>query len=249
MIGISIADAGFELLCNSERIGRRRPLDEVTVKTLDGFSSRYAALLDRDDDTSEALLTLGRDLHRFLDGDGRDLATLIDRAKRPVHFEIATSSKRPLDAERAVLRAPWELLASRGDLDEALRIRQDEELPVYERLGDLHSRAVTMGQITDILIGRGDLDKALKVLRHKLLSTFERLGDLRLRAAAMGRIADILESRSDLDQAFRIRQLEQLSIFQRFDDADNVAHTLWKLARIDLAQGRFDDARSRIDEA
>jgi tetratricopeptide (TPR) repeat protein len=31
--------------------------------------------------------------------------------------------------------------------------------------------------------------------------------------------------------------------------ADNVAHTLWKLARIDLAQGRFDDARSRIDEA
>jgi len=97
MIGISIADAGFELLCNSERIGRRRPLDEVTVKTLDGFS-RYAALLDRDDDTSEALLTLGPDLHRFLDGDGRDLATLIDRAKRPVHFEIATSSERPLSS-------------------------------------------------------------------------------------------------------------------------------------------------------
>ena len=38
----------------------------------------------------------------------------------------------------------------RGDYDEALRIRQEVELPVYERLGDTRSTAVTMGQIADI---------------------------------------------------------------------------------------------------
>jgi tetratricopeptide (TPR) repeat protein len=111
MTGISIADGGFDLVCNGERIGRRRHLDEAMVAALGGFSARYAALLDRGDDTSAELLALGRDLYRFLDGDGRDLATLLDRTSRPVHFEIATSSKRPVDAERALLRAPWELLA------------------------------------------------------------------------------------------------------------------------------------------
>ncbi|MCK6523170.1 hypothetical protein L6R49_17245, partial [Myxococcota bacterium] len=40
---------------------------------------------------------------------------------------------------------------ARGQLDEALRIRMEEELPVYERLGDVRSKAVTMGQIADIL--------------------------------------------------------------------------------------------------
>jgi len=39
-----------------------------------------------------------------------------------------------------------DILQARGQLDEALKIRTDEELPVYERLGDVRSRAVTMGK-------------------------------------------------------------------------------------------------------
>jgi hypothetical protein len=53
----------------------------------------------------------------------------------------------------AGLRA--DVLEARGQLDEALRIRREEELPVYERLGDVHSKAVTMGQIADVLQARG----------------------------------------------------------------------------------------------
>ena len=44
-----------------------------------------------------------------------------------------------------------DILQARGQLDEALKIRHEEELPVYERLGDVRSRAVTMGKIADIL--------------------------------------------------------------------------------------------------
>ena len=40
-----------------------------------------------------------------------------------------------------------DILQARGQLDEALRIRQHEELPVYERLGDVRSKALTWWQI------------------------------------------------------------------------------------------------------
>jgi hypothetical protein len=50
---------------------------------------------------------------------------------------------------------------ARGELDEALRIRREEELPVYERLGDVRERAVTWGKIADVFQARGELDEAL----------------------------------------------------------------------------------------
>lgn len=45
---------------------------------------------------------------------------------------------------------------ARRQLDEALRIRNEEELPVYERLGDVREKAVTLGKIAmiDALQGR-----------------------------------------------------------------------------------------------
>jgi hypothetical protein len=36
-----------------------------------------------------------------------------------------------------------EILQTRGELDEVLRIRREEQLPVYERLGDVRGKAVT----------------------------------------------------------------------------------------------------------
>ena len=52
-----------------------------------------------------------------------------------------------------------DVLQARGQLDEALRIRQEEELPVYERLGDVRSKAITMGKIADILQAQGQGDQ------------------------------------------------------------------------------------------
>src|SRR6202030_633912 len=58
-----------------------------------------------------------------------------------------------------------DILQARGDLDEALRIRREEQLPVYDRLGEVRSVAVTQGKIADILQARGDLDEALRIRR------------------------------------------------------------------------------------
>ena len=61
-----------------------------------------------------------------------------------------------------------DILRARGQLDEALKIRKKEELPVYERVGDVRSRAVTMGKVADILQARGQLDEALKIHKEEV---------------------------------------------------------------------------------
>ncbi|MFT5471233.1 MAG: hypothetical protein ACI8UO_006366 [Verrucomicrobiales bacterium] len=48
---------------------------------------------------------------------------------------------------------------ARGQLDEALRIRQEEELPVYQRLGDVRSLIVCRVKIAMALAQRGDAEE------------------------------------------------------------------------------------------
>jgi len=82
-----------------------------------------------------------------------------------------------------------DVLQARGEIDEALRIRREEQLPVFERLGDVRSRAVTLGYIADVLQDRGEIDEALRIRREEELPVFERLGDVRSRAACRNNIA------------------------------------------------------------
>ncbi len=53
-------------------------------------------------------------------------------------------------------------------MDEALRIRREEELPVYERLGDVRERRVCQAKMALVLLARGaegDRDEAAELLR------------------------------------------------------------------------------------
>ncbi|MEZ6124820.1 MAG: hypothetical protein R3C49_16860 [Planctomycetaceae bacterium] len=43
-----------------------------------------------------------------------------------------------------------DVLEARGELDEALRIRREEQLPVYERLGDVRGVVLTQMKVADI---------------------------------------------------------------------------------------------------
>ncbi|MFO7561329.1 MAG: hypothetical protein R6X02_01695, partial [Enhygromyxa sp.] len=142
-----------------------------------------------------------------------------------------------------------DILFARGDLDEALRIRNEEELPVYERLGDVRSRAVTLGKVADILFARGDLDEALRIRNEEQLPAFERLGDVRSRAVTLGKVTDILFARGDLDEALRILRKELLPAFERLGDVRSRAVTLGRVADILFARGDLDEAlRIRNEE-
>jgi tetratricopeptide (TPR) repeat protein len=168
----------------------------------------------------------------------------------------AVRAKGTLDQERqapreAALAAGLhaDILEERGALDEALHIRREEELPVFQRLGDVRERAVVLAKMAKILRARGQLDEALRILRQEALPAFEQLGDVRSRAITLGRIADILELRGQLDEALQIRQQEELPVYERLGDVRERAVVLGKIADILELRGQLDEAlRIRQEE-
>jgi tetratricopeptide (TPR) repeat protein len=135
-----------------------------------------------------------------------------------------------------------DILMQRGVLDEALRIRTEEVLPVYRQLGDVSSVAVTQGKIADILMQRGVLDEALRICRQEVLPAFQQLGDVRSVAVTQGKIADILMQRGALDEVLRIRTEEQLPVYRQLGDVRELAITQGKIADILMQRGALDEA-------
>ncbi|MCM8598597.1 MAG: hypothetical protein NFW04_08065, partial [Candidatus Accumulibacter sp.] len=167
-------------------------------------------------------------------------------------FAQAAELFRSTGEERAVAIARGgqaDILQARGQLDEALRIRLEEELPVYEKLGDVRSKAVTQGKIADILQARGQLDEALRIRLEEELPVYEKLGDVRSKAVTQGKIADILQARGQLDEALRIRLEEELPVYEKLGDVRSKAVTQGKIADILQARGQLDEAlRIRLEE-
>jgi len=107
-----------------------------------------------------------------------------------------------------ILRATagwWDEMAEHlwllGELDEALRIRREEEIPVYEKLGDVRERAITMGQIADVLQARGNLDEALRIVRDEALAPLDRLGDRNATSARLHLARLLLKRGSGRDRS------------------------------------------------
>ncbi len=147
----------------------------------------------------------------------------------------------------AGLRA--DVLQAWGELEEALRIRREELLPVYERLDDVRARAVILGKIADVLQARGELDEALRIRREEELPVYERLDDVRERALSLGKIADVLQARGELDEALRIRREEELPVYERLGNVRERAMTLGKIADVFQERGELDEAlRIRREE-
>src|ERR1700758_2992700 len=103
MLGILAIDGGFELICGEAAIGERRHLDAAAVSGLEGFSRRYYELL-QSSYAAAGLLALGRELYGWLDGDGGQLNTLLQRAERPLRFEVCAANRYPSLVEWVLLR-------------------------------------------------------------------------------------------------------------------------------------------------
>ena len=173
-----------------------------------------------------------------------DPRTLAERCRRIAVLRETLSSGSPLDDE--ILGLLWDeladLLASIGELDEALRIYREEQLPIYERLENVRGQAVTLGRIADVLHERGELDEALWIYREKQLPAYELLGDMRELAVTQGKIADVLLARGALDEALRICRENVLPAFERLGDMRERAMTLGRIADVLLARGELDEA-------
>jgi tetratricopeptide (TPR) repeat protein len=187
-----------------------------------------------DEDRSKFLWTLGN--VAFSGG-------MPDRALAAAREQRELGLKRGAERDAALASGLIaDILRARGQPDAALKMLNEEALPIYERLGDARLRARTMGRIADILQARGQLDEALKTWQEEVLPAMERLGDVRERAVTMGKIADILQDRGQLDEALKIRNEEQLPVYERLGDVRERAVTMGGIADILKARGQLDDA-------
>ncbi len=173
-----------------------------------------------------------------------DPRTLAERCHRIAVLRETLSSESPLDDE--ILGLLWVelagLLASIGELDEALWIFRENVLPIYERLGDVRSRTVTLGMIADVLQARGEWDEALRIRREEELPVYERLGDVRARAVTPGRIADVSPGRGEWEESLRIRREKELQVYERLGDVRERAVTQGKIADVLQDRGELDKA-------
>jgi hypothetical protein len=105
---------GGWLALSGPGIQERRPLETDDVDRLEGFAASYRKLLGKDNKQPQ-LLTLGRQLYAWLDGNQRWLQRLREALIPPWVLEVR-GPRSPEENEWSVLQAPWELLADEHGL-------------------------------------------------------------------------------------------------------------------------------------
>lgn len=92
-------------------------------------------------------------------------------------FEAVKTSLTNEPTAAALRHSYADVLRRTGEAAQAQALLE-ENAEVYERLDDVRSKAITMGQIADILQARGQLDEALSLKETEALPVYERLGDV-----------------------------------------------------------------------
>ena len=170
---------------------------------------------------SNFLFTLGRRQRR-----AGDLDAAMATFERLCEVERRRANEHQLAVARGSIA---DILRARGELDEALRIRTEEQLPVFQRLGDVREVAVTQSRIADILEARGELDEAL-ALHEECLATNRRLGDIDAIAASLWSIAQIELDRQQFEQALP-RLAEAWPLVVKLGRPDGIAAAIGRSPR------------------
>ncbi len=118
----------------------------------------------------------------------REYDSALDKLKTALHHCKKERSRAVTMGQIA------DIMVSRGDLDGALRIRQEEQLPVYEKIGDIDSKAHTLWSISRIEIRKKLLKQALDHLIESYHMNLQlgRLDGISLVGLDLGLILDSL---------------------------------------------------------
>jgi tetratricopeptide (TPR) repeat protein/predicted MPP superfamily phosphohydrolase len=188
-----------------------------------------------DDNQRSILLWVRGDLARMMG----ELDLALSYATELQEFEQQQGSEREV-AISIGLRA--DILEIRGQIDEALEIRWNRELPVYQKLGDIREEATTFGKIAGIFQARGQLNEALDILKNHVLPVDQKLGDIGSEAVTQGQIAYIFHVRGQLDEALSTLQNHVLPAFQKLGDLRSEAVTRGRIADNLEARGQLNEA-------
>jgi tetratricopeptide (TPR) repeat protein/CHAT domain-containing protein len=240
---VEAKSAGAEWLLEIHRLALLAAEKEIAVTVGDRLATswvngaRYREALALCDET----LRLGDDYH-ILQTLARAQETLGESELAMMNYERALS-QCPIDnhSDRAgALFYFAGFLVKRGALDVAARYLE-EASAIYEKLGDVRSRAVTLGDIARLRAQAGDVEGALK-LHAEMLEMFEKLGDVRERAVTLGDIARLRAQAGDVEGPLKLHA-EMLEMFEKLGDVRERAVTLTDLARLAARQNDLERAR------
>ena len=113
---------------------------------------------------------------------------------------LASRVIRKLNDERSIAIAQGriaDIFQERGQLDEAFRIRTEEQLPVFEKLGEVRAIVITQVRIADVLEARGSVEEALRVYERHVLPDIETLEDPAQIEHVRNRIASLRASSTE----------------------------------------------------
>jgi tetratricopeptide (TPR) repeat protein len=127
----------------------------------------------------------------------------------------------------------------RDELDEALRIHLEHELPVYERAGEVRRFAVTLAKVADLRRQLGQLDAAVELLDGQALPELERVGTPCELAYGRGVLARALVERGHRADLARAEQLLE----QLIPDATRVG-----LPQVEELRALLERVRARLAE-
>ncbi|PRQ04625.1 CHAT domain protein [Enhygromyxa salina] len=146
------------------------------------------------------------------------------------------------ERDRAIITGRLgDILVIQGRFAEALTIREEIELPIYLRSGDLRSWALTKVNIADILERQGQPDAAIRILKSEALPTLKRLRCVREAAICMGKLAMILTKRGDMRSADHVWRM-QIETFERLGDLREVAIAWGMIADTHREMEQLDEA-------
>lgn len=143
-----------------ERAGSQFAMRHGPFVAWQRFCERSLTQLQEPRARSNVLFTLG-----YVASSAGDLDRALEAAKQKVTLD---RSQGWLSEAAGGMGKIADILQARGQLDEALRIRREESLPVYEQLGDVRSLLIGRCNIAAILLERaaaGDRDEAERLLQ------------------------------------------------------------------------------------
>lgn len=114
-VTVTLAHHGLELRCPAASLSEDRPLAAADCQRLEGWTKGYLEAAVKDDHHA-TLLALGQQMHDWLNGSSSFLTRALDAATAPLLIEFSVSRQDcEKETGKALLNAPWELLASEGE--------------------------------------------------------------------------------------------------------------------------------------
>ncbi|MDC0669782.1 hypothetical protein [Nannocystis radixulma] len=120
------------------------------------------------------------------------------------------------------------ILQEMGRLQEALRVHQEEEIPLLTKLGNLNGLAFAKGNVANIYFRMGDINRALSIYREEVLPAFEARRDFVNATHAKVLFARVLAASGALPQAVTLLR-ECISFYSQIGataDRDSAARLL-----------------------